>query len=624
MEEGNYCPCIHNERDIMETITFYSYKGGVGRTLALANVAIYLSRFGQNVCLMDFDLEAPGLHYKFPRFLKTTDIKAGLVDYICEFTHNKVLPKSLDDFSKQVIPSSESQGGIRLIPAGNVLSPNYWQKLASINWHSLFYEEDSEGIPSFLELKERISIEFNPDFLLIDSRTGITEMSGLCTSLLPDKVVFLIVNNQENIEGARQILRSIQKVERLPGQKPIDVTFALTRIPFPETDDEDGRAEKQIVKSIQDFLNEPAEDLESQLNIGDICILHSDRELELLESLRLSQDTKETPLQRDYLKLFSKIIPDEIISPKLDNILNEIIATDNLLEDPDKTQQELEGFVASYRYPKSLEKLIDFYILRNAGRAKTLNAFHDLWRTFGIDNPKILSKYTSFFMEGDLSSRRLRREPNFELEIIEKFLSSNPVNRIEVEMRLAEAYKEYEKLDMALEHYFQLIDEVEEKEKVLGEMLDICIDGKSYDDAAKLFESYSDIIDNDISLRIKKIEVMFKMGEVEEVRKLLDDGGVTGKKLLDEKASLYLDVMEMLGKKDEANKGLDVMLNEALRMRNPRGLFKVGQIFYRFGRAEEFKDKISTYPEAEEILSELDRRFREYRGIRFRSPFLAE
>lgn len=30
----------------MQTITFYSYKGGVGRSLALANVAHYLARFG--------------------------------------------------------------------------------------------------------------------------------------------------------------------------------------------------------------------------------------------------------------------------------------------------------------------------------------------------------------------------------------------------------------------------------------------------------------------------------------------------------------------------------------------------------------------------------------------------
>jgi len=600
----------------METITFYSYKGGVGRTLALANVAIYLSRFGQNVCIMDFDLEAPGLHYKFPQLFKATDIRSGLVDYIYEFTHNEVTPKSLDEFSLEVASPSKSQGEIRLIPAGDVLSSDYWRKLAEINWHSLFYEEGSEGIPFFLELKERIRKEFGPDFLLIDSRTGITEMSGLCTSLLPDKVVFLIINNQENIEGARQILQSIQRVERLPGQKPIEVTFALTRIPFPKEEEEEKgeEIERQIVKDIQDFLNEPVEDLGSQLNIQDICILHSDRELELSESLRISQEgiTKETPLLRDYLRLFSKIIPEKVIVPRLDCILNEITATANLFEDPDKTQQELEGLVASYLHPKSLEKLIGFYILRNAGREKLLGAFHDLWRTFGIDNPKILSKYVSLFMKWDLPlytiDDKVYRELKFELAIIEKYLKLNPKDRIAVEKRLAGAYKEYDKPEMALKHYLQLIEEVKEKDEILGKILDIYIKKELYDDAMNLFERYSDIIDNDLSLRVKKVEILFKTNNLEEVRKLLDDGGVTERYLFDEKLSLYVNIMEGLGKSDEVNKRLNIILNEALMRRDPERLHEVGRIFYRRGKADEFKNKISgKHPYADNILRELDR-----------------
>ncbi len=69
----------------METITFYSYKGGVGRTLAMANIALYLSRFGLDVCLIDFDLEAPGLHYKLANFLDIKKIKEGMVDFIYDF-----------------------------------------------------------------------------------------------------------------------------------------------------------------------------------------------------------------------------------------------------------------------------------------------------------------------------------------------------------------------------------------------------------------------------------------------------------------------------------------------------------------------------------------------------------
>lgn len=50
-------------------VTFYSYKGGVGRTLALANIGVLLAKHGKRVLLMDWDLEAPGLERYFQPFL---------------------------------------------------------------------------------------------------------------------------------------------------------------------------------------------------------------------------------------------------------------------------------------------------------------------------------------------------------------------------------------------------------------------------------------------------------------------------------------------------------------------------------------------------------------------------
>ena len=553
----------------METVTFYSYKGGVGRTLALANTAMYLSRFGQNVCIMDFDLEAPGLHYKFPKLVKMTDIGSGLVDYIYEFVRSKVIPESLNEYTSELISPSKSQGGIRLFPAGNSLSPDYWLKLAAIDWHSLFYEEDSEGVPFFLELKERIKEKFSPDYLLIDARTGITEMSGLCTSLLPDKVVFLIVNNQENIEGARQILQSIQKIERFPGQGPIEVIFALTRIPFPQKD-EDERIEKQILKNIRNCLNEPVEDLEGQLDVDEICILHSDRELELSESLRVNQEgiTKGIPLSGDYLRLFSRIIPEKVILPRLDSILEEITAPEKLREDPDRVQQELEGIVASYLHPRSLEKLIKFYILHNAGREKILNAFHELWKTFGIDDPELLSEYVLVFMKWELLPQM---KPRFELEIVEKYLKSNPEDKVRVARRLANAYWEYGNPKMALKHYFLLLEGAEEKDKILWKILDICIDGKLYDDAMKFIEKYSDIIEGNVSLRVKEVEVLYEVDKIEEVK-------------------------------------LDDVLREGLVEGSLSELLDIGRIYYKLGKENEFRNKIiEKHPESDYILYTLDK-----------------
>ncbi|MEN6430926.1 MAG: P-loop NTPase, partial [Coriobacteriales bacterium] len=47
------------------SVAFYSYKGGTGRSLMLAQLAVCLARLGKSVCVLDFDLEAPGIEYKF-------------------------------------------------------------------------------------------------------------------------------------------------------------------------------------------------------------------------------------------------------------------------------------------------------------------------------------------------------------------------------------------------------------------------------------------------------------------------------------------------------------------------------------------------------------------------------
>src|SRR5689334_22030602 len=42
-------------------ITFYSVRGGVGRSTTLALTALDLARRGHRVAVVDFDLESPGL-----------------------------------------------------------------------------------------------------------------------------------------------------------------------------------------------------------------------------------------------------------------------------------------------------------------------------------------------------------------------------------------------------------------------------------------------------------------------------------------------------------------------------------------------------------------------------------
>src|SRR4051794_6146130 len=68
-------------------ITFYSYKGGTGRSMSLANVAWVLASAGHRVLTIDWDLEAPGLHRYFDPFLsdKSLERSTGIIDFVRDF-----------------------------------------------------------------------------------------------------------------------------------------------------------------------------------------------------------------------------------------------------------------------------------------------------------------------------------------------------------------------------------------------------------------------------------------------------------------------------------------------------------------------------------------------------------
>jgi cellulose biosynthesis protein BcsQ len=595
---------LGHERNYMETITFYSYKGGVGRTLALANIALYLSQFGQKVCIIDFDLEAPGVHYKLSPFF-TGPIEKGMVDFIYEYALEiKNTPKSISNFVMKANVPDEYKGELLLIPAGNVKSSEYWRRLASIDWNGFFYKEEGIGVPFFLELKELIQNELKPDFLLIDSRSGITETSGICTVLLPDKVVFLICNNLENIEGSRQISRSIQKSKRLKGQKVIEVHFVLTRIPTPGSDTERFTEEK-IIEDIKEFFDKDAVYLEDRLDIPEISVLHSDRELELLESLRLNKINKEMPLTRDYLKLFSRIIPEKIIKSKIDTVVeNIIISHEKLFDDPGKVEKELEALIEVYPHPKSFEKLIDFYFLRNFTTDKILIAYSELWRISKKMSDRMYSKFIEIFTKADILKLN-----DFHLEIAEEYLKSIPPNKVELELYLADLYDKKQNYKKAYEHYYNLIDFLKGKKEVLEKVFEFCAILNDYNAVRKLYMKYDEIINNTPSLKLKLVEIAFKNKNENEIKKLLGDDGVTGHWLLTGNPTLLLEIMGYIKNRNHKAFILTMTLKRVLKNGNLKELQQLGEIFYALEMDDTFKSEIpDDFPQKENILEELNKK----------------
>jgi tetratricopeptide (TPR) repeat protein len=202
-------------------ITFYSYKGGTGRSMALANIACLIARQDRRkVLIIDWDLEAPGLHRFFEEKVNNPENQdsLGLIDLFIRladlFSSDK---KLLQDISKEnswkvldkrlplsdfVIP--EVQSGIDLIKAGK-LDGEYSNKVASFDWNR-FFQQNGLSIKAFAEL-----ISHKYDYCLIDSRTGITDTSGICTTLLPEKLVLVFTPNYQSLYGVLDVAEQVMK-----------------------------------------------------------------------------------------------------------------------------------------------------------------------------------------------------------------------------------------------------------------------------------------------------------------------------------------------------------------------------------------------------------------------------
>ncbi|NUR67737.1 MAG: hypothetical protein HOQ47_18455, partial [Streptomyces sp.] len=176
--------------------TFYSYKGGVGRSFLLSNSAVLLAQWGYRVLCIDWDLEAPGLHYYFRPFMSVP--RSGLTDMVLRVREGERVG-ALDDVTQVNLPGGAT---LDLIPAGGV-GDDYVAKVQSIDWDALYRERDFGNVLE--EWRERWIDSY--DVVFVDSRTGISDSGGICTSQLPHILAFAFTANQQNVDGVLDVVR---------------------------------------------------------------------------------------------------------------------------------------------------------------------------------------------------------------------------------------------------------------------------------------------------------------------------------------------------------------------------------------------------------------------------------
>lgn len=205
--------------------TFYSYKGGVGRSMAVANIAVLLARMNRNVLVVDWDLEAPGLEkYLAPVLQQAERTTRGLIDLIDAYSKGETT-----DWRKGLLTGRfEPHGRIDLLHAG-LNEPAYLDKLRTIDWDKLFREHE---LGAFLDrMRQEWRAEY--DMVLIDSRTGITDIGGICSILMPDCLVCLFTTNYQSLAGVKD---TMIRARRVHADLPLDRN-RLAVVPIPARDE---------------------------------------------------------------------------------------------------------------------------------------------------------------------------------------------------------------------------------------------------------------------------------------------------------------------------------------------------------------------------------------------------
>jgi cellulose biosynthesis protein BcsQ len=196
--------------------------------MALANVAVLMAQWGYKVLAVDWDLEAPGLDRYFGDLLPAPARRVsgpGIVEIATAVSEEREA-----DWREYVIrlPVPEASKALDFIPAGRSDS-DYARRLQRLDWEVLFLHHN---FGSRLEAIRNDWLK-TYDHVLIDSRTGITDIGGICTIYLPDILVTLFSANHQSLEGVADVM---SRARRARSTLPVD-RGALVCVPVPARDE---------------------------------------------------------------------------------------------------------------------------------------------------------------------------------------------------------------------------------------------------------------------------------------------------------------------------------------------------------------------------------------------------
>src|SRR5579875_1125663 len=246
-------------------VTFYSLRGGVGRSTALAYTARILAQRRHSVLCVDMDLEAPGLS-AIMGCEEAVRSDRGVVELLLQLEQGDDVDE--DDVIDHVVRLSESDE-LYLLPAGRP-DADYARKLRLLDPES-WYREQRNPLHRLIDLAGQLP--FRPQAILIDARTGLTTLSAPLLFDVSDLTVVAFFPHPQARLGTGELVRALLSASsrRIVGNERLtpEPRFLVSPIPSGRG----GQAERYRVRAmgwISDWLAAVGDDRRGEPNPEEI------------------------------------------------------------------------------------------------------------------------------------------------------------------------------------------------------------------------------------------------------------------------------------------------------------------------------------------------------------------
>lgn len=188
--------------------------------MALVNIGEVLAQAGLRVLLIDFDLEAPSLETYYPEQTQTLLDSSGIVDLLNSYKRAIAPPGPLHQTAESPLPFEDirsamvnvrdetPEGTVHLMPVGRRSSDNmeqYVNAVQGFDWKDFY--DNWEGELYFRWLRQQFYA--HADVTLVDCRTGITDLGGICCGQIADSVVLLCAASVQQLSGSKMMVSKL-------------------------------------------------------------------------------------------------------------------------------------------------------------------------------------------------------------------------------------------------------------------------------------------------------------------------------------------------------------------------------------------------------------------------------